>query len=93
MQFAKVLRFYNVTYTELKNMAATEFNTLWNAIDVLEAQEQIQFINGLLHPKLKQSVQNKKMTKLMKDAYPNSVYPKQSKDASFLVDKLGGKRG
>ena len=72
-------------------MSANDFNILWKAIDVLEAQEHISQVRALMYPILKKQARIDRDKKLYAAAYPRDIYKKPAKSAFFLVDKLGGK--
>jgi hypothetical protein len=74
-------------------MPAQQFNMLWKAIDVLEAQEHINLCRALQYPMLKRQARVERDKKLYNAAYPRDIYKKEAKSASFLVEKLGGNRG
>ncbi len=74
-------------------MSAADFNKLWKAIDVLEAQEHIAQIRAVTYPQLTRPARVERDKKLYSAAYPRDIYKKEAKSASFLVEKLGGKRG
>ena len=71
-------------------MRASDFNNLWKAIDILEAQDHLLLIRAFQYPQLKQSARNQRDKKLYAAAYPNYLYKKEAKPASFLLKKLGG---
>jgi hypothetical protein len=74
-------------------MRAENFNLLWSAIDVLEAQEHLALINAIQYPKLTKAARAEKTKTLSSTAYPRHIYKRESKDAGFLISKLGGKNG
>lgn len=87
-----MLRFYpGVSFTELKNMPVGDFNMLWKAIDVLEAQEHISLIRAHIYPQLKKQAKVDRDKKLHAAAYPRDIYKRPAKNVSFLIDKLGNK--
>jgi hypothetical protein len=69
------------------------FNKLWKAIDVLEAQEQLSTIRAYQHTSLTKNARIERDKKLYAAAYPRHIYKKEAKDASFLLQKLGGTDG
>ncbi len=73
-------------------MPAREFNNLWKAIDVLEAQEHLALSRALLFPHLKPRARAERDKKLSTAAYPRDIYKKEAKSSAFLVNTLGGKR-
>jgi len=66
---------------------------LWKAIDILEAQEQLVLIRAFQHTSLTKNAKIERDKKLYAAAYPRDIYKREAKDASFLVQKLGGKDG
>lgn len=74
-------------------MPAADFNSLWRAIDVLEAQEHISLLRAFQFPMLKGHAQKEREKHLYQAAYPRDIYKKEAKDANFLIQKLGGQRG
>lgn len=75
------------------SMSAQNFNMLWAAIDVLEPQEHISLCRALSYPNLTKKARAERDLKLQKAAFPRDIYKKEVKDASFLLQKLGGKNG
>jgi hypothetical protein len=74
----------------VNEMSASEFNKLWKAIDILEAQEHIAFVRAIQYPHLKKQARVERDKKLYQAAYPRDIYKKDAKSVSFLVQKLGG---
>jgi hypothetical protein len=74
-------------------MPAPDFNMLWKAIDVLEAQEHISLVRAFQYPQLKKQARVDRDKKLYAAAYPRDIYKKEAKSASFLLNKLGGANG
>jgi len=72
-------------------MNASDFNMLWKAIDILEAQEQIVLIRALQYPQLTKAARAERDKNLLAAAYPRDIYKKKAKDVKFLLEKLGGK--
>ena len=77
----------------MKTMTATEFNILWKAIDVLEAQELLNAFRLALVPRLKDSSRKEREKELMLKAFPREIYKRATKDVNFLLQKLGGPNG
>ena len=71
-------------------MPASDFGMLWKAIDVLEAQEHISMIRAIQFPQLTKQARTERDKKLYQAAYPRDIYKKEAKNASFLLQKLGG---
>jgi hypothetical protein len=82
-----------MSFKDVVSLSAQDFNMLWRAIDVLESQEHISHCRALLYPSMKRQARVERDKKLYAAAYPRDIYKKEAKSASFLVDKLGGKRG
>lgn len=82
-----------MSFKDVMELSARDFNILWNAIDVLESQEHIALTNALVYPNLKKHARSERDKKLVAAAYPRDVYKKEAKDATFLVKKLGGNGG
>lgn len=71
-------------------MPAHRLNSLWKAIDVLEAQEHLSLVRAIQYPHLKASAQKERDKKLYASAYPRDIYKKEAKSVGFLLQKLGG---
>lgn len=88
-----MIRFYGLSFKETMSLTARNFNTMWNAIDVLEAQEHIALCRAISYPNLKKAAMKQRDDKLVKAAYPSNIYKKKAQDVNFLLQKLGGKNG
>lgn len=77
-------------------MSARTKNTLWRAIDVIEAQESLNLIRAFSYTNMKESDRSDFDSKLKTQAYPKEIYSPKSVDAavdikdSFLI-KLQGR--
>lgn len=74
-------------------MTASDFNMLWRAIDVLEAQEHIAESRAATYPHLTKKARVERDQKMTKAAYPRTIYKKDTKEVSYLLNKLGGASG
>lgn len=77
----------------MNELSADDFNMLWRAIDVLEAQEHIALVRALTYPQLKKNARVERDKKLHQAAFPRDIYKKEAKNVSFLLNKLGGNNG
>lgn len=87
------MRFYGLSVSEIERLSARRVNSLWQAIDVLEAQEHITHVNALEYPNLKPSAKRERNKKLYSVAYPRDIYKRDAKDVSVLLQKIGGSDG
>lgn len=71
-------------------MPVSRLNKLWRAIDVLEAQEHIAQMRAAGFPYMKKEEMKERQKKLYNAAYPRDIYRRETKDVSFLADKLNG---
>jgi hypothetical protein len=74
-------------------MSAADFNMLWKAIDILEAQEHIAHIRATSYPNLTKQARSERDKTLYKSAYPRDLYKRETKSVSSLLQKLGGVNG
>ena len=76
----------------LVDYEAETLNKMWQAITVIEAQEQLKLLNALDWPNMKKENRTKLHKELSKLAYPDSKVKKSitTKDLSKL---LGGRNG
>ncbi len=80
--------FYKMSYTDLVNMSAPMFETLWLCITPIEAQEQLKLMSALDWPNMKPAQRKKMHRELFSKAYPSEMRPKKSITANDLQRML-----
>lgn len=87
MKFAKVIRFYGLSFNEVMGLNSFEFSSLYLAIDSLESQEQLLALTAHDWPNMKREQRSKMHKSLYKSAYPSN-FDKQKK--YITTDQLKG---
>lgn len=64
--------FYGWTHDQLMDLSIDLFDEYWQAITVIEAQEQLKLLSAQDWTKLKQGTREKQHKQLHRDAYPAS---------------------
>lgn len=84
-----MLRFYpGLTWRDLQNLPAPDFEELWQAITVLEAQETLLQFRISIYPKLKAKAQKEEHRRVHKEAYPTKMYPPKTVPVSDVMTQL-----
>jgi len=87
------VRYYGLSVKEVQSLPPITLNSLWSAIDVIEAQEQLGLIKALQFPQLTNKARSDLNRQLFKQAYPKTIYKQETKDVAFMLNTLGGASG
>lgn len=80
-----MIRFYAFSFNEVMLLSTRQFNTLWDQITVIEAQDQLKLLQVQDWPNLKKTPRQK----IHKNLF-NQAYPSQLKTKNYItVEELG----
>lgn len=82
-----MLRFYpGLSYEAVQNLDSHQFKKLYEAIDVLEAQETLMNFKISMHPHLDDNNRGKVFNAIKEIAYPRKLY--KAKKATVSIEAL-----
>lgn len=96
--FARMMRFYSLGYREILSLPIDIFQQLYEAITVIDAEENLLALNVSAYPHMKKSSQDTLRRRLHKLSRPN-IFVDDDKEpstmaeaAKILAGVLGGRR-